>query len=69
MIPWYFSQVGLRKFQKKPKAKQEKEILNQRQNVNQNRAILVEKADAIKISAKKVLAGRRKATNTVQLKP
>ena len=53
MIPWYFSQVGLRKFQKKTKAKQEKEILNQRQNVNQNRAILVEKADAIKISAKK----------------
>ena len=54
MIPWYFSQVGLRKFQNKSKAKQEKEILNQRQNINQNRAILVEKADAIKISAKKV---------------
>jgi len=54
MIPWYFSQVGLRKFQKKSKAKQEKEILIQRQNVKQNRAILVEKADAIKISAKKV---------------
>jgi len=54
MIPWYFSQVGLRKFQKKSKAKREKEIRKQRQNVNQNRTILLKKADSIKISAKKV---------------
>ena len=54
MIPWYFSQDGVREFHKESKAKKEKKILKQRQNVNQNRAILVEKADAIKISAKKV---------------
>lgn len=54
MIPWYFTRDGVRGFQRKNRGKQEKEILELRKNVNQNRAILVEKADSIKISAKKV---------------
>ena len=53
MIPWIYSLEGLRKFQK-DKRKQEKNILKQRKNVERNQAILVEKANSIKISAKKV---------------
>ena len=53
MIPWFYTLKGLRDFQK-DKRNQEKNILKQRKNVERNQAILVEKADSIKISAKKV---------------
>jgi len=54
MIPWFYPQDGLlRKFQTE-KRKQEKKIMKQRENVDNHQAILVEKADSIKISAKKV---------------
>jgi len=54
MIPWFYSQSELKKFKDASPKKQEKIILQQRGNVYQQKLILDEKTNALKISAKDI---------------
>ena len=55
MIPWFYSTDELKKFQNtKSQRKREKVILQQREYVEQQKKILLEKADDIKLNAKDV---------------
>ena len=54
MIPWFYSQSELKKFKDAGQKKQEKIILQQRENVYQQKLILDEKANALKFSAKDI---------------
>ena len=56
MIPWFYSTDELKKFQNtKSQRKREKVILQQREYVEQQKKILLEKADDIKLNAKDVV--------------
>lgn len=54
MIPWFYSQSELKKFKDASQKKQERIILQQRENVYKQKLILEEKSKALKLSAKDI---------------